>query len=323
MALFQTYIQAQHKFSKNLIFYGGFHYQYFSLNNTYSLEPRGSIKWNFTKKQSISAGFGIHSQLQPRLMYFTKTTLPDGSYAYTNHDLDFSKSSQFVVSYDYLINTNLRIKSEAYYQYLYNIPVEIKSSTYSSINYGTKFFLERVDSLQNTGTGQNYGLEVTFEKFLNDNYYFLLTTSVFSSTYTASDNIERNTAFNGNYVVNFLSGYTFDINNNNSISIDFKTVVAGNKRYIPVDMEASEFYGTEILDYSQAYESQYDPYFRIDGRISYLVNFKNVNAEIAFDIQNITNNQNILMQSYNPSTNMLRTDYQLGLFYVFLVRIQF
>lgn len=323
LALLQFYTQGQHKFSQDLSIYGGLHYQYFTLNNTYSIEPRASLKWDLTNNQSLSAGFGVHSQLQPRLMYFTKTNHSDGTFEYTNHDLDFSKSNQFVIGYNYLINKDLRLKIETYYQHLYNIPVEINSSTYSSINYGTKFFLDRIDSLQNAGTGTNYGIEITFEKFLNKNYYFLLTTSIFNSKYTASDKIERNTAFNGNYVVNFLLGYTYDINNNNSISLDFKTVAAGNKRYIPIDMNASQLYGTEIYDYSQAYEPQYDPYFRLDGRISYLVNFKNVNAEIAFDVQNLTNTKNILMQSYDPASNMLRTDYQLGLFYVFLIRVEF
>ncbi|MBN2892996.1 MAG: TonB-dependent receptor [Bacteroidales bacterium] len=323
MSLLQTYIQGQHKFSQNFTIYGGFHYQYFTLNNTYSIEPRASAKYSFGGNQSVSAGFGVHSQLQPRLMYYTKTSYPDGTSAYTNHDLDFSKSNQFVVSYDYLINKDLRLKVETYYQHLYNIPVEIKPSTYSSINYGTKFFLDRVDSLENTGTGTNYGLEVTFEKFLANNYYFLVTASAFNSTYVASDGIERNTAYNGNYVLNFLAGYCYDINTNNSISLNFKTVAAGNKRYIPIDLEASELAGAEIPDYSQAYKPQYDPYFRLDGRISYNVNFKKVDAEIAFDVQNITNNKNIMMQSYDPYSNQLRTDYQLGLFYVFLIRVQF
>lgn len=323
MALFQTYLQAQHKFSQNFSFYGGIHYQYFSLNNTYSFEPRASFKLNISNNQSVSGGFGVHSQLQPRLMYFTKTIYPDGTYAYTNKNLDFSKSNQFVLAYDFLINKDLRLKLETYYQHLYNIPVEVNSSTYSTINYGTKFFLDRVDSLQNAGTGENYGVELTFEKFLSNNYYFLLTTSVFNSKYTASDNVVRNTAYNGNYVVNFLSGYTFDINANNSLSVDFKLVIAGNKRYIPVDLAMSELLGSEVLDYSQAFEAQYDPYFRLDGRISYQVNLNKMNAEFAFDVQNLTSKENILMQSYDPNTNSIRTDYQLGLFYVFLIRVQF
>ena len=59
------------------------------------------------------------------------------------------------------------------------------------INYGTSFFEVRTDSLLNEGTGQNYGIELTFEKFLGNNYYFLFTSSLFESTYKGSDGIKR------------------------------------------------------------------------------------------------------------------------------------
>ena len=184
--------------------------------------------------------------------------------------------------------------------------------------------MERKDSLVNNGSGKNYGIEITFEKFLSSNYYFLLTASIFNSKYTASDNIERNTAYNGNYVFNGLTGYTFQLKNNKSINLDMKMVYAGNKRYIPVDLEASKIAGYEIPDISKAYIPQYNPYFRIDSRISFHLNFKSkVNAEFAFDVQNITNHKNILLESYNPETHSMQTDYQLGLFYLFLILVQF
>ncbi|NOT38584.1 MAG: HAMP domain-containing histidine kinase, partial [Saprospiraceae bacterium] len=44
------------------------------------------------------------------------------------------------------------------------------------------------------------------EKFYSKGYYFLFTTSIFESKYKASDGILRNTAFNGNYVVNLGEG---------------------------------------------------------------------------------------------------------------------
>jgi len=322
--LLQSYFQAKHKFTQDIIFNGGLHFQLFSLNNSWTIEPRLGLKWNLTKAQSLSAGFGMHSQLQPRLVYFMKTPLPDGSYEYTNKKLDFSKSLHHVISYNYLINRNLRLLVEAYYQYLYSIPVEQVPSVYSNINYGTKFFMERKDSLVNNGKGENYGIELTLEKFLSKNYYFLFTASIFNSKYTASDGVERNTAYNGNYVFNGLTGYTFQLKNNKSLNLDIKMVFAGNKRYIPVNLEASELAGYEIPDLSKAYEPQYDPYFRLDSRVSYHINFKSkVNAEFAFDVQNITNHKNILLESYNPETNSMQTDYQLGLFYVFLILFQF
>jgi hypothetical protein len=323
MYLLQGFAQFQHKFTNRFVFYGGLHYQYFTLNRSQAIEPRASLRWEATEQHAFSIGYGLHSQLQPRLFYFLQTLMPDSTYKRTNYQLDFSKSNQFVMAYDYLINKNLRLKIEAYYQHLYNIPVEENSSYYSIVNYGNEFYSPRKDSLANTGLAKNYGLELTFEKFLSSNYYFLLTASVFQSKYFGSDAIERNTIYNSNYVVNFLSGYTFDIGKYNSLSLDFKVVTAGGKHYIPVDLGQSRQIGAEILDYSKAYEPNYPNYFRLDGRISFKLNHKKFNTELAFDVQNLTKQQNVLLQSYDKESGNIRYDYQLGLFYVFLMRFQF
>jgi hypothetical protein len=312
----------KHKFTDLLSMTGGVHFLYFSLNGSRSAEPRVGLKWNFKPGQSISFGAGIQSQLQPRLFYFTETIVDSDTFL-TNKHLDFTKSSQAILSYDRSISKDMRIKTEVYYQYLSGIPVEEASSTWSMVNFGTSFFEEREDSLVNTGTGENYGLELTVEKFLSKNYYFLLTTSFFQSTYTASDHVKRNTIYNGNYVFNFLTGYTFKIKKHNSLNLDLKTVYAGGKHYIPVDLNASGIAGAKIYDYSRAYEPKYKDYFRIDTRIGYKANFKKFNAELAFDLQNITNQKNILLESYDVDTNSVFYDYQLGLFYVFLIRFQF
>lgn len=322
LLLFQSFTQIQHKFTDYLKFYGGLHFQYFPFNGSWALEPRTSLSWTFKPKHSFSIGAGVQSQLQPRLFYFFQTPTPAGLER-TNTELDFSKSNQAVIAYDYLITKNLRLKLESYYQHLYNIPVEQKSSTFSMVNYGNDFFPEREDSLVNKGTGKNYGLELTFEKFLSNYYYFLITTSIFDSKYTGSDKIERNTIYNGNYVFNVLGGYTFKLGKYNTLSLDLKTVNAGGKHYIPVDLEASKLTGTLIEDTSKAYEPKYDDYFRLDSRLTLKINRKKFNTEIAFDVQNLTRKKNVLLQTYNVQTQSVQYDYQLGLFYMFLIRFQF
>lgn len=321
--LLQTYGQYQHKFNDKLTLYVGLHFQYFTLNGCNVTEPRASISWELNPQHSLSAGFGLHSQLQPRLVYFFQSLQTDLSFKRTNESLDFSKSNQFVAAYDYLISKNLRLKLEAYYQHLYDIPVEMKPSYYSIINYGNEFYSERVDSLVNNGKGKNYGLELTFEKFLSQNYYFLLTASLFESKYTDSEGVERNTIYNSKYVVNFLCGYTLDIGKYNSLSLDFKVVNAGGKHYIPINLEQSQIMGEEVFDYQNAYEPNHNPYFRLDSRISFKLNRKKFNTELSFDLQNLTRHKNVLLIAYDRESGTIRHDYQLGLFYVFLLRFQF
>ncbi len=321
--LYQGYIQYKHSFTDNLFLNAGLHSQLFALNNSISVEPRLGIKYNFAKKHSINLGYGLHSQIQPKLIYFIKTNSPaSNENLFTNKDLDFSKSHHFVVGYDYKINNNLRVKLEAYSQMLYNIPVEEQESYYSLINYGANFYNEKIDSLVNEGVGKNNGIELTFEKFLNNNYYFLLTTSLYESKYQGSDKIWRNTAFNGNYTINFLAGYELPIKND-VLAFNIKVISAGGKRYIPINLEQSILEGETVYDYDNAYSQQYDNYFRVDFRISFRQNLKRISQEWSFDIQNLTNHKNILTQRYDNDKKAIVDILQMKFFPIGSWRIYF
>lgn len=69
----------------------------------------------------------------------------------------------------------MRFKSEVYYQHIFDAPVEQNNSYFSLVTHGADFDMPYVDSLLNNGTGNNYGIEFTLEKFLSNNYYFLVT----------------------------------------------------------------------------------------------------------------------------------------------------
>ena len=323
IALIQAFAQAQYSLTPVIKLYGGLHSQYFTLNGSKTLEPRVALRWNISGSQSLNLGAGIHSQLQPRLFYFVQTRLPDHSYIETNTQLDFSYSDQVILAYDWNISENFRLKTETYYQNLRNIPVEQKLSHYSILNFGSDFGQIQTDSLVNNGTGYNYGLELTLEKLLADNYYILFTSSLFQSKYKGSDGILRNTIFNGNYVLNLLSGYTFALGANHSLSIDIKAVTAGGKRYIPILEAESKIKGDAVRDYHHAYENRYPSYFRFDARAMLRFNLKKFNTELSFDVQNITKRKNVLLETYNAATSSIQYDYQLGLFWVALWRIQF
>ncbi|MGV2482260.1 UNVERIFIED_CONTAM: hypothetical protein IGO34_36285, partial [Salmonella enterica subsp. enterica serovar Weltevreden] len=76
--------------------------------------------------------------------------------------------------YDWQLTKVLRTKIEAYYQYLWNVPVYAVPSGVSMLNRGSTFnrFFP-IYTMENTGTGYNYGLEFTLEKLFNKHYFFL------------------------------------------------------------------------------------------------------------------------------------------------------
>ncbi len=327
-SLAQAYAHLKYCVTKKLTLNVGLHAQEFFLNHSYSIEPRLGMTYQLNEKNSFSFGYGLHSQLQPLNVYFLQTQNTDGTYSYNNEDLGFTKSHHFVLGYNLQPFKDWRLKVEAYYQYLYNVPVNTYSSSYSMLNTGASFKTDLEDSLTNTGTGSNYGVELTIEKFFSKGYYGLFTGSVYQSKYIASDGVERNTAFNGRYVFNLLGGKEFKLGQakRNAITTDMKVTYAGGRCYTPIDLDASQMFRREVVKSDEyAYTSHYSDYFRTDFKVGYTLNSKRkkLSQSFSLDLQNITNNKNVFSQSYDDRRQTISTTYQLGFFPNFIYKIQF
>ena len=322
--LLEAFAEWQNRIDQNLTLYAGLHSQYFFYNNTYSFDPRLSLSYKLNSRSKVSLAYGKHSQVQPFYVYFTEAfNLDTHEYLQTNTDLDFSKAHHIVAGFDHLFNENLKFKIETYYQHVYNIPVTKEASYYSMVNAGNSFHQDKVDNLVNNGLARNYGAEITLEKYLSDNYYFLLTTSLFDSKYKASDNVWRNTEFNTNYVVNALGGYEIPVSDKASIDVNMRVVWSGGKRNLYIDLERSIEEGSTVYDDSKAYSEKGTPYFRLDGRAAFKLNGKHITQEWALDLTNITNHKNIYSKSYNNDTQQIVASYQQGFFPMMLYRITF
>jgi hypothetical protein len=324
----QAFVHWQYRITEKLALNSGFHYQIFTLNNSQAIEPRAGIRWQFHPKHALSIAYGMHSQTQPLIYYFYKTYIPaTGTYEETNHNLGASKSQHLIAGYDGNLRKNFRVKVEGYYQYLYNVPVSAHfTNSFSMINVGNALDgLPLVDSLYNHGTGQNYGIELTIEKFFSKHYYFLSTLSLYHSTYTGSDNIQRPTAYDGGYVYNILCGYEIPLgkSKNKLISFDTKFTAAGGNRYTPVNVAASIAERSAVYYDAQAFSLKFAPYSRLDFKVSFRVNQKKIAQIIFVNIENILNRQNILQQTYDPTSQSVKTQYQLGVFPYGGYRIEF
>jgi len=302
--LYEGYVNWQHKFSDELTLNSGLHYQYYDLNLESALEPRLGLQWQFAPNQSLSVGYGLHSQIQPRSVYFYKE-YHNGVYSENNHDLNF------------------RIKAETYFQSLYNVPVSRVNNEFSMLNAGSGYYIQRLDSLENTGKGRNYGVELTAEKFLSDGWYALTTISLYDSKYQGFDHKWRNTAFNSNFAVNALAGYEWKVGKKNFLTLDLRTVWSGGMRYIPIDLPASISAGEQVFDAAHTYSTKYKDYFRTDLRIGFKQNFGKVSQEWGLDMQNVTNHSNLFSEQYNNQLQEVTTIYQQAFMPMMLYRINF
>lgn len=312
-ALTQAYTQLRYRAAGNLMLTGGVHFQHLSLNDKTALEPRVGVRYAFRKGQAVGASYGMHSQAQSIYTYFVRTPTESGI-AHTNKNLDFTASSHFVLSYENRLSEHLLLKVEPYVQMIGKVPVERKLSSFSSLNTGALFGPTEQDSLVNKGSGKNLGVELTLERYFNNGYYFLLTTSLFDSKYKGSDGVEHNTAFNTRYIANLLGGKEIKIARTNVLSFNIRSTFVGGKYFTPLDLEASKLSGEAVYKDSEAFSERQKPYFRTDLRFSYRWEMGKSTMEFALDLQNTTAHKNIFQQTYSQRTNSIAYQYGQGFF---------
>ncbi len=320
----QIFAQVKYHFSNKFSANAGLHAMYFWLNNTYSLEPRASMNYDIGEKQSISIGYGLHSQQQPIGLYFAQAIDPMGMKFYPNRDIKFTKAHHLVLSYNYLLSKNLRIKTEFYYQWLFDVPVSQDSATsFSMLNQSEGFI---ADKLISKGTGTNRGVELTLEKFLSNRFYYLLSLSLYESKYIGSDGVERNTRYNGNIAGSFTAGKEFVVSKNSEATIlglNTKVLYSGGYRYTPIDLSASIASNQTVEISNNAFSKQNPAYFRIDGSICIKRNKPKHTSIYSLDIQNATNRKNVFGQSFDPRKQKLVTNYQMTIIPVLSYKVEF
>lgn len=327
--LVQPFAQWKWRMTENMQFTAGLHSQYFTLSNSLSpAEPRVGWKLRMKNGQALSAGAGMHSMTQPMYTYFYHQQGAQGNRVYENIDMDFSRSIHSGIGYEKAFKKRLNLKMEAYYQTLYNVPVTVAPSAFSLINMGSGFQRFFPENLQNTGSGRNYGAELTLQKFFDKSFFFLFSGTVFNSLYTGSDGIERSTSYNGNYIFNLLGGKEFQVAPKHTISLGFKATYAGGQLYGFVDTAATNFLQEIVFQDGGFNTRQFPDYFRLDAKVNWRFNADKVMHEIGLDLLNVTGRQNILGLAYapdlfDPNVEPVAERYQLGFLPLFYYKAEF
>lgn len=321
--LVQAYAQGSWRLTNAVTVNVGVNAMHYTLGDALAIEPRLGATWLLSPMMSVRVGYGTHSQTQNLYVYNVQVTDSIGSVSYPNRALGLTGSQHLVAEWDWFLVEHTRLRIEGYAQWLSDAPVERTPSSYSVMNAGAEFFPDPRADLFNNGTGDNVGVELTLERFLRDGLYYKLTGSIFDSRYAGSDGIERNTAFNSGYIVNVLAGYQFPITTTGALGISLRLNTSGGKYLTPIDTAASAMAGRTVYDQEQAYSQRQTPYFRADVRLSYQMDLAGSTLEIAMDLMNVTNHQNIFIQTYDPRSNSITTQYQQGFIPVPTVRWTF
>ncbi len=315
----EVYIQSRYSITPQLTANVGVNANYFNLNKDFSIDPRASLKWEFSPKHAFSIGYGKHSQAEELKIYFVKKEV-NGESFYPNKNLKLSKAHHIILAYDWLINSNLRLKVEPYFQYLYDAP-GIADSSYSLINFKQDWSF--MNALENNSKGKNLGVDITLERFLNNNYYYLVTASVFDSKYMADDKVWRNTRYDKGFAVNILLGKEFFLSKQRMLGVNLRGCITGGERTSPIDTEKSLLAKRVILNEQKAFEEQEATTYNVDITITYRANKSKYSGVWALQIKNALGTPMNDGYSYNIKTKQMEKSKSTVVLPVISYKIEF
>lgn len=299
--LMQAYSQSRFALSPRLQLNTGFHVEHFGLSGETVFEPRVGLNMSLSSTQNLSLGYGNHSQMEELRVYYVLNN-SDGHIIQPNTELELSRAHHLVLAFQQKLSPGLHLKLEPYFQHAYNVPV-IQDSSFSMLNF--KQDLNFNSPLVNEGTGQNYGLDITLERFLQKNMYYLMTISLFSSTYIGGDGIERRTRYDSGYVINALFGKEILLGQagQNRLGVNLKLKAVGGGRRSPVDIDRTITAREIRLDETRAFEEREPTQTFLDISLTYRKNKPSYSSMWALQIMNALGSTSLSYYDY---------DYQMG-----------
>ena len=317
----QVFTQVTQKWTPFLQSTIGLHAYHFSLNGAKALEPRMAISFQNQAGGRFGLGLGWHSRLEPLSIYLYKRYPSPGIFVQPNKSIIPSRSMHQVLSFDQLLGESTRLKIEAYWQDIQQVPIDsARNGVFSMVNYSSGIPSQ---VLVNEGRGINKGLEFTLERFFANDFYYLLTASLFDSKYQNRNLIWRNTQFNNLFAANLLVGKDFQLNKQKTLSINFRYMLRGGNRYTPINLPESIKRNTTILQSAKINEAQYPNFNRLDFSLAYKINRKGHTWSIRADIQNSLNTNNVIEERYDSAIKALAYRYALPMVPILSTRLDF
>jgi hypothetical protein len=290
----------------------GIRYVNFSFNNTSAIEPRAGLALKPSDISIVNFSYSLTSQHQLPQVY-----LSEG-----NEELELTKSHHADANYRQTLSNGIQLSSGVFYQLLFDVPIENStSSTFSVLN-----LMEGLtpQNLVSKGNGENYGIDLTVEKYFFSKNYLLLGGTYYESKYTGGDGVKRNTRFNGNYTLNAVYGKEWmKASKNRTIGLNTRVLYLGGLRESSINVNESQSDGETFYDQADPFNNKLGDYFRIDLRLSFRKDKPGYTRTFAIDIQNLTSQKNEGYHYYDQVQQKVITKYQLGIIPVLVYRIDF
>jgi hypothetical protein len=290
----------------------GFNVPFYEEGKQVYFEPRLSLGYPINKKTNLKASYGLHSQQLFSLEENSLIGFPEQALRahHVNLGLDFYLKQDQVLSLEAFGQAHFAFP---FYDIVYVSPangLEAQSFSYSFSNL-------------NQIAARNYGLELSYKKFLVKGFYMMSNATLLKSEFRAFDKLFYSSKYDTRYIFNLSAGKEFYRNKERIIGLNVRlTLVDGYNNY-KIEDQLTISNQTTRYDYWFAPIAKNRDYFRPDLRI-YRKKQKGLRSSMwSLDIQNVANYSNEAYQYYDSFQVKTLTKYQLGLLPVLSYRVEF
>lgn len=282
---------------------------YFEFTDYSWLAPRLGLTWNLNNRTAINAAYGRHYQHPYRNVLM---------FDVANEDLNSKFNDQVVLGVEHYFAEDTRGTIEAYWKEYQDIPIPVSMTTLDSLDRSNRY----VNSLKS----KSYGIELFLQKKLAQDFFGTFSYSWYRALGKDPRYPEKNEwfsrTFDFQHVLTAVGGYKIPMtgpgaipleNRNWLVRLMGKTIGAGadelefsfRYRYVGGKPYSPQRYDHNLRQWFPAAEADFNtdrfkPYHRFDIMILWHVRFKRFNMISYFDLQNVTNRDNIWDIQYNP-----------------------
>lgn len=247
--------------------------------NTTLLSPRINLDYEIVNsKTNLIFNIGDYYQNPPAIYVANKTSAR----------LKSARARQYSVSLEHMITTSTKFSISAYQKDYNNSPILLNSNLH---NDPTFLFdeLRMYNGIVSEGSASSKGLEVLIQKKRVENFYGLIGSSIFNSTFIDFEGIERNRNHNYRYIFNIVGGYR----PKSDWEISIRWSYFGGRPYTPINLEASILNNEQYSDVENFNENKTPDYHSLFVRYERRYNLKKSNLILFFEIWNTYNRENI------------------------------
>ena len=251
------------------------------MNGLKTLSPRISLGYVISDTWTWNSSYGIYYKIPP----YTILGFADQKNVLVNKNSSYQRAGHYTTGFEFIPNEGLRFTLEGFYKRYGNMPIS-RLNGISLANLGADFALLGNEAVFTEGKGKTYGFEFFVQKKLTDNFFGILSYTMYRSLYSGTDGRFLPSSWDNRQLLSITTGYKFPRNWEMGLKFRYQ----GGAPFTVFDETLSRLNylnrGTGTPDYSQLNAQRLKGFNSSDIRIDKKWNLNKLTIDLFLDVSN-------------------------------------